>query len=309
MPINYPPSGPVITDGVLTIHSFLQSPTAVQERVRDLAGGVFIADTLFPTGVPAGGGAVSYQVSSPLVTDRDPSAVAPGGEYELALAQGGVSQLAEVTKYGQDVRITDESIGRLKIAVLDRALRQVVNRARNFIDTLALAVAAAAITQTYTSTNAWNTAGADPLLDVMLAGSSVENTNLEMGFEPNLLLVTGTLYSRLASNKGVVAGLQANNSNSVVTSGQIQQIGGKRVVSVPDSRMPAGVPAMLVDPLAFGSYAYEDIPSPEYQGAASGIQTFTRRDPKATDSYLVRGRRTFVPLVENPGAAIKLLGL
>ena len=309
MPYTYPPSGPTISGDIVTTQAFLKDPASVQERVRDLANHAFVSDILFPTPVEATGGAVSYQLNTPLVTDRDPSAVAPGGEYEMALAQGGVPQLARVTKYGQDVPLTDEAIGRLKINAADRALRQSVNRTITFIDTLALSVASAAITRTYTASNAWNTSAADPLLDVLLAAAAVTNADADSGYDPDLLIITATLYARLAANKDVVTAMQADNTNSVIVSGQIQQIGGKRVAPVPDARMPAGVSAILVDTMAFGAYAYENIPSPEYQGAPMGIQTWTRRDPKATDSWLIRTRRPYVPLVENSDAAIKIAGV
>lgn len=308
MPIQYPPTAPSYSGNVLQIHSFLKSPTEVARRIRDLARYAFVSDVIFPTGVEASAGAVSYTISDPLVTDRDPSEVAPGGEYELALAQGGVPALAKAAKYGQDVRITDEAIGRQKLNAVEKAFRQSVNRAVNFVDTLALAIAAAAITQTQAASAAWNNAAADPLLDLMLADATLAEANADAGFEPDLLVTTLTLEARLVSNQKVYTALRDKGSLQV-ENGSITMLGGKRVVGVPAARMPAGVSAMLIDTTAFGFYAYEDIPSPEYSGPASGPQSWTRRDPAGTDSYLTRLRRSYVPVVEEPGAAIKITGV
>lgn len=308
MPIQYPPTAPTYSGSVLQVHAFLKSPTAVQRRVRDLSLYAFVSDLLFPVGVEASAGAVSYTVTDPIVTDRDPSEVAPGGEYELALAQGGTPALAKAAKYGQDVRIVDEAIGRQKINAVEKAMKQSRNRAVNFIDTLGLAVASAAITQTQAASAAWSSATADPVLDLMLADAAVAEANPDAGFEPDLLITTLTLQARLVANKAVYTALLDKGAMQV-QNGEITMLAGKRIVGVPAARMPAGTSAMLVDTSVFGSHGYEVIPSPEYTGGPDEIQTWVRRDPAATDSYLLRNRRSFVPIVEEPTAAIKITGV
>jgi hypothetical protein len=75
----FPPTVPTLSGDVLTINRLLQSPTLVQRRLRELADRKFIADQLLTGSVEATGGAVAYEVSESIETDRDPSAVAPGG--------------------------------------------------------------------------------------------------------------------------------------------------------------------------------------------------------------------------------------
>lgn len=307
MPILYPPTGPTLSGDVLTINRFLNSPTALHRRLRTIAEQRFVADQLLTGRVLATGGAVSYEVSESMYADRSPSSVAPGGEYERALATGGVAALAQVAKYGQDIRIADEAIGRQNVNPVERAMQKSVNSVVSFVDTITLAAIASAVTQTQAAAFAWSNASADPFLDVMLADSVIQD--LMQGYEADTLVLTVTLYARLVANQKVIAGLARESSNTVTSNGEVQRIAGKVLRPVPTSRMPAGVGAMLLDSTQLGSLAYEDIPSPEYQGGASEVQSWIRRDPNATDSWLLRTRRMVVPFVQEPGAAIKITGV
>ncbi|HNX48671.1 MAG TPA: hypothetical protein PKL08_00785 [Thermoanaerobaculaceae bacterium] len=307
MPILYPPTAPTLSGDVLTVNRFLNSPMMVQRRLRTIADQRFVSPVLLTGSIEASGGAVAYEQSESIYTDRSPSAVAPGGEYELALATGGVAALANVTKYGQDVRITDEAIGRQRMAAAERAMVKAVNQAVAFVDTLSLAAIAAAVTQTQAAAFAWNNASADPFLDVMLADAVV--SDLAQGYDTDTLVLTVTLYSRLVANQKVIAGLAREGSNVVTESGEVKMIAGKVLRPVPAARMPAGVGAMLIDSTALGALAYENIPSPEYQGAANETQSWIRRDPAATDSWLLRVRRAVVPIVQEPSCGVKITGV
>ena len=307
MPILYPPTSPTLTGDVLTVNRFLNSPTMVHRRLRTIAEQRFVADVLLTGRVKVVGGAVAYEVSESIYSDRDPSSVAPGGEYERALATGGTALLANVTKYGQDIRITDEAIGRQNLQAVERVMTKSVNRTVAFVDTISLAAISSAVTQTQAAAAAWSSGSADPFLDVMLADSVVQD--LTQGYECDTLALTVTLYARLVANQKVIAGLRRESSNTVTESGEVLTIAGKTLRPVPTSRMPAGVGALLVDSTQLGSLGYEDIPSPEYTGTPDGIQSWARRDPSATDSWLLRTRRTVVPFIQEPNAGIKITGV
>lgn len=307
MPLTYPPIAPTLTGDVLTINRFLTSPTQVARRLRDISDQAFVADVLLTGRVQASGGAIAYEQAETIYTDRAPASVAPGAEYERALAPGGTALLAKVTKYGQDVKLTDEAIGRMGTTSVDRVLQKIVNRTVSFVDTIALAAIAAAVTQTQAAAFAWNTANADPFLDLMLAQAQVEE--LTEGYAPDTVVVTSTLYARLVANAKVISGLGRESSNTITNNGEVSRIAGLALRAVPSSRMPAGVTAMILDTSQLGSLGFEDIPSPEYTGdARTGIESWVRRDPAATDSYLIRGRRPVVPIVQEPGAAVKITG-
>jgi hypothetical protein len=142
----------------------------------------------------------------------------------------------------------------------------------------------------------------------MLATAQVED--LAQGYSVDTIVLTSTLYARLVANQKVMSGLARESSNTITNTGEIQKLAGLVVRPVPASRMPAGVGAFICDSTQLGSLGYEDIPSPEYSGnAATDIQTWVRRDGNATDSWLVRGRRPVVPIVQEPNAAVKLTGV
>lgn len=304
----YPPTGPTLSGDVFTINRFLASPTMVLRRLRTLAEQRFLAEVILTGRIPASGGAIAYEMSESIYSDRSPSPVAPGGEYERALAAGGVAALAKVTKYGQDIRITDEAIGRQPAVTVNRSLTKLVNSCVNYVDTITLAAINAAVTQTQAAFAAWNTSTADPFLDVMLAVAQVND--LTQGYDVDTIVLTSTLYARLVANQKVIGGLARESSNTVTANGEVQRLAGLVVRPVPASRMPAGVGAFVCDSQQLGSLGYEEIPSPEYAGnAATDIQTWVRRDGNATDSWLVRGRRPVVPIVQEPNAAVKLTGV
>jgi|SRR3954466_154874 hypothetical protein len=307
MGVLYPPTVPTLSGDVLTINRFLNSPTQVHRRLRDLSDQHFVADVLLTGKIEASGGAISYEQSESIYTDRVPSAVAPGGEYERALAAGGTAALAKVTKYGQDVKLTDEAIGRQGASSVQRVLTKIVNRCVNYVDTITLAAIAAALTQTQSAAAVWSGATADPFLDVMLAAAQIDD--LADGFEADTVVLTTTLYARLVANQKVISGLARESSNTVTTSGEVQRLAGLTVRAVPVARMPAGIAALVLDTQQLGSLGYENIPSPEYQGnPATDVQSFSRRDPAATDSWLIRGRRPVVPIVQEPTCGVKITG-
>lgn len=307
MPLYEPPALASLSGDTLTIHRLLQNPTALARRLRTLSDGQFIADQLFTSTVEASGGAVAYETSESIFTDRAPEAVTPGAEYPRALAGISTAALATVTKWGQDVPITDEAIGRMRFPVLDRALIKVTNQMAQQVDTVSLAAAASAITQTQAAAAAWSSGTADPFLDLMLAQAQIED--LGQGYMANRVFVTKTLYARLVANQKVISGLARESSNVVTNSGEVRMIAGLELVAVPSSRMPAGVTVMVADTTQLGFLGYERVPSPEYAGdPATGIEVWSRRNPDANDSWLIRGRRPVVPAVQEPNAGVKVTG-
>jgi hypothetical protein len=309
MPYTYPPLAPTLSGDVLTINRFLSSPAMVQRRLRTLADQEFVADAILIGKVKASGGAIAYGISESPYTDRVPESIRAGSEYPRGLAPTGSAALANVTKWGQDVKVTDEEIGRTQnMQPIERSMLKVVNQLVQQVDTVCLAAVAAAVTQTQAAVATWATiATADPLLDLQLAASIAED--LAQGYKPDTVVMTKTLYARLTSNRNLIAGLQRELTSTVTSDGNIQTIGGLAVRAVPAARMPAGTTVIVLDSNQLGAIGYEEIPSPEYQGdPANGIESWVRRDPDANDSWLIRGRRPVVPVIQEPACAVKVTG-
>lgn len=303
----YPVAAPTLSNDLLTINRFLNNPTAVNRAMRTIADEQFVADKILTGKVQASGGAIVYGVSESIYSDRDPRIVAPGSEYPRALTPDGAAALLTVSKYGQDVPLTDEKIGREKGRGAQQVMLKSANRTVQYVDTITLAAIATAVTQTQAAVAAWSSTNtADPLLDVMLAQAQIDDLGEGYGAD---ILVTDYLHAaRLVANPKVVAATPREGANGIIRTGEFPMIGSLRIVAVPTRRLPPGVTALVADSRQLGFMGYEDIPSPEYTGPADGIQTWARRDPSANDQWLIRTRRVFAPAVQEPNAAVKITG-
>lgn len=305
MPHTYPPAAPTITGDNITISRFLNSPAAVQRRLRSIGENRFIADVLLSGRYETSGGSLLYEQSESQYTDRAPSAVNAGAEYPRASAAPGPAALAGVTKWGQDVPITDEHVHRYGRRAVDVALQKVINYLVKQVDSVALAAIAAAVTQTQAVTAAWNDASRDILLDMMLAKAKV--LSKDQGYDPDTFVTTDEGYARIVADKAIISGLARERDVPVTVSGDQLTIAGLRIL--PTNNLPTGVKAMVLDSTMLGGMAYERLESPEYQGdPANGVESWTRRDPDANDQWLVRGRRPVVPVVQEPDSACVITG-
>lgn len=299
----YPAAPPTISGDVETVNRFLNTPTDVNRRVREISLNRYLTDFIFPGRIEAAGGAILYEIGEGIFLAKDPESVNPGAQYPRSTETRGTAAIASVKKWGEDVPLTDEAIGRLKGMAMERVLRKLSNTMIRKVDSLSMAAAAAAITLTQPQTAAWDNASADPFLDVMLADA--KGAALDEGFEYDTLILTDVLYARMVSNSKVINGLARESTNTVTSEGEILKIAGKSIVRT--NHLPGGVDRLLIDRQQFGALGYENIPSPEYEGdPANGIETWARRDPNANDQWLLRGRRPVVPIVLEPNAGIAI---
>lgn len=143
----YPVAPPVLTGDVLTINRFLNAPAAVNRVMRNLTDEGFVADKMLQGKVKTSGGAVMYGVSESIYTDRDPRLVAPGAEFPRAQSPDGAAALLTVSKYGQDLPLTDEKISREQGRSAGTVLAKSANRTIRYVDTIVMAAIAAAVTR------------------------------------------------------------------------------------------------------------------------------------------------------------------
>ena len=161
----------------------------------------------------------------------------------------------------------------------------------------------AAVTKTQAASAVWTGASAKPFLDIELAAASIADEDL--GYEADT--VPDVPHPLRPRGFGAPAVAAARDRGSVLTSGNLPTIAG---LTLAPAKLPTGVDALVLDRRVFGYMGYERIPSPEYDGdPATGIETWARRDPDANDSWLVRGRRPVVPIIDNPNAARKITGV
>jgi len=308
VPHTYPPAAPSLAGDVLTISRFLNSPALVSRRLRTLAENRFIADRLLTGRYEVQGGSLLYEQNESIFTNKAPEAVNPGSEYPRAQATTGPASLAAVTKWGQDVPVTDEHVSRYGRRAVDVAMTKITNYMVKQVDTVALAVIAAAVTQTAAAAGGggWSGASADPLLDIMLGAAAIRAN--DQGYEADVVVMSDTSYARLVSNQKIIAGLNREGDNTVTRTGDVLNIAGLQIL--PTNNLPVASTAFIIDSSLMGGLGYERIPSPEYQGdPANGVETWSRRDPAANDQWILRGRRPVVPVVQEPNAGFKVTGV
>jgi hypothetical protein len=307
MPLTYPPPSPTISTDYQTIHTLLQSPTMLARRLRDLSLNRYIADVLLTGRYTVTGGAIQYQQGESQFTDRAPEAIKAGMEYPRTGLGWGPWLVAEVVKWGQDVPITDESIKRLNMDPVNRALLKLVNQNVRTIDGIAIAAIASAVTATIAVTAIWTGSSAVILRDVLLAAATIRALN--QGFEADLAVVDDITYAYVASDPTLTGQWRREDGAAPVYTGKFAQVGGITFLPSAALNIPfGGTSAFVLDSSQLGGMADEQLGGPGYVGALGGVETKSIRDDDI-DAWHVRARRVTVPVIIEPAAAIRITGV
>jgi len=295
--ITYPSGPPTFAADTVTISRFLNSPTAVATRINQLAQQRFISDLLLTSRQDVSGGAIVFEQDDPLYTDRPVQAVSPGGEYPLAGVGSGTPQAVRVTKWGQDVPITDEKIKRSNFQPVEKAFNVIVNQLVKTIDSISLSLIASQVTATQTVTDGAWTTSTKILRDIMLAKAKV--TGLNKGYDPNVIVVDDTIWAILASDDKLSTLMAREDKGNAVYTGEFRVIAGLTILPTPNLPAPG---AWVIDTNALGGIGDEKL-GEGYAGDT--VETKSIRDDD-NDQWRIRGRRVCVPYVNEPGAAIKI---
>lgn len=305
MPYAYPPAAPTISGDVETINRFLQSPTLVSRALRTLAQQRYISDRLLSQRFQVSGGAVLYETGESIFMSNDPRSVAPGGEYPLSAAPTGQASMAKVVKWGQDTKVTDESIKRQLMNPVNRALLKLVNSNVKFIDGIALSAVASAVTNTAAVTASWKTATAAQMLtDVAQAKASI--LALNQGYDPDVVVLDDATWARAYA--AFVSGgfLPREAAAGAVVTGNFAVVDGMTFLPTPN--LPTAGTILVADSTMLGGMADEDLGGPGYANAgAPGVEGKSIRDEDG-DAYRLRMRRVTVPIIQEPAAGFVLTG-
>jgi hypothetical protein len=308
MPYTYPPAQPSISGDVVTINRFLNDPTQVARRLRTLAEQRYIADVLLKGRLTTESGSVVYETAEGIFADRDPRAVSPGGEYSLTTLTGGTPSLAKTVKWGQDAEIFDEAISRQRMAVVDRAFTKLVNQNVKYVDSVALAAIATAVTATAAAAADWTSAAtaAQILKDVLTAKANI--LALNQGYDPDTVVVDDINHAA-AMAAFVAAGYfsREDNGQNPALTGQFPVIAGMRWLATPN--VPTANVAIVLDSNALGAMADERLGGPGYSmGNGQSVEVKSMRIDDR-DGWRIRARRVTVPIVLEPAAARKITGI
>lgn len=306
MPYTYPPAAPTISGDSVTISRFLQNPTLVARRLRTLLEQRYIADALLKGRFMVSGGAVLYETGETIFSDRNPQAVSPGGEYPVTPLSSGQASLAKTVKWGQDALITDESIKRQAMDPVNRGLTKLANQSVKFVDGIALAAIASAVTATAAApANAATMTAQQWITTVMLAKQNV--VALNQGYDPDTVVLDDLSWG-YAMAAFIAAGLTPRESaDTALLTGDFPRILGMSWLATPN--VPTAGTALVVDSEQLGGMADEDLGGPGYTKVNGvGVETKVIRDDD-NDQWRLRARRVTVPVVVEPAAGRKITGL
>lgn len=302
MPLANPPT---LSGDTLSISRFLQSPAALQRRLRTFVDLRFVSDQLLTQRFNSQGGAVLYEQSEPSITDRTVEAVASGSAYPHANTPAGTAALAAIAKWGQAVKLTDDEIARNTYGgqAVDRALRKVVNSIISQVDSITMSAIYSAITATFNVTAssgiAWNLANALFLRDILRAKAAVYALN--QGYNPDTLALNDVQYAYLMSDEKFTNALQRETTTNPVYTGQVERVAGLTIVVSPTITNP-----IVLDSTQLGGMADEMDGAPGYSVSDLGVQVKAIR-LDGNDAWDLQGRRKTVPVVQEPGAGIEII--
>jgi hypothetical protein len=241
MALTYPPTAPSLSGDVVTISRFLNNPTAVSRRLRTIAENRFIADVLLTGRVE--GASILYETDESIYTADAPEIVAPGAQYPRSLAPTGTAAVAVPPKWGQEVPITDEEIGRLRMNVVERNLQKVVNYIVATVDSTVLSVISSTVTQSIAALANWNAGTANPILDLLRAKATIRATN--KGYEPDTVACDDFAFAYIVGNMSILATMAREAGTTVSMSGDLPVLAGLRILPTPN--LPTAGTALVLE--------------------------------------------------------------
>lgn len=305
MPYTYPPAPATLSGDTLTISRFLANPTLVARRLRTIAEQRFIADRVLTGRFKVSGGAILYETGETIYTDRAPSAVTPGSNYPQSPVSEGTASLAKTVKWGEDVPITDEAIKRRQMDPVNKAMIKLVNTMVKTVDGVAMSAVTSAVTQNTACLASWATGSpAQIMRDVARAKANI--VALNMGYDPDLLVVDDLTYANIISDPAFAAFLPREWKDGPAISGAFPVVQDLTILPTPNGLSGT---ALVLDSAMLGGMADEDLGGPGYASIGyPGIETKMIREDKI-DQWLGRCRRVTVPVVLEPAAAWKITGV
>lgn len=289
MPITYPPVAPTLTGDVETINRFLNSPTMIQRALNTLAQNRFIADVLLQNQVPASGGAVLYEQSESIFADQTPDSIQPGAEFPLSTVGTGPALIAAVKKWGMDTIVTDESIDRMRMNPVDRALLKLVNSVVKQVDSVAMTAINNAVTQTAAAATLWSTS-TTLVRDITSAVAAIHALN--QGYDPDTIVVSDVVGGYLTANDKILGLLPRESKDGPVFSGYLNRILNLDILVTPN--LPVNTLAFVLDRKVLGGMANE-----------KPLSSKSIRQEE-NERWRLRAKRVVVPFVQEPNAAFKI---
>jgi hypothetical protein len=303
----FSPLAPTVNGTRITVDYLVKNPVLVQRILRSLVNKRLIGARMLTGRVDVTGtGAAIFETGESIFANDVAEVIDELAEYPLTDTSDVALSVFTVDKYGLATDIPDAVIQRNRMDVVARKLVKIANRIVFGFDTRCLSVIASGVTATSPASALWSAAGADPLLDTLLAAAAVDG--LDEGFEVNTIALKPVPWARLVANAKILNMQPREGGDNPVVTGKMIAFAGLEIYKT--NAMPAGVDVMLVDRLQLGSIMYED-QGGGYQGDAGdvdGVQSKLFRLDKQ-DGVRLQVRKLQEPVLQEPGAGIKLTGV
>jgi hypothetical protein len=297
----YAPANPTVSGTTLTVSTLVNSPVMIQRALRTLVQQRLVGDKILSGEVNlTGTGAVNYEVSEAIMATSLAERVDDLMEYPESQEGVATSAMASTEKWALSTSISDKLVARNRIDIVNRKMIKLANRIAFGFDALTISAVATAVTQTSAAVAAWSTSSADPFADITLGASVVDALN--QGYEIDTVLATPNRWARLISAAKIIERAPRESGDNLLLTGRLARIAGLNVWKT--TNMPSGVDVMLLDSRQLGSIGWED-QGGGYMGPANGVQS-KRIRLEENDGWKIHGRRIGVPIVQEPGAAIKI---
>lgn len=302
----YAPPAPSLDGSKFTVDYLMNNPVLVNRIVRDIAlqrliGGHILTGRVDMTG----SGAAIVETDDPIMVDEDPEIVDELAEYELIDDNEGTPSLVKSVNRGFASRVSDQAVSRNRLDVVQRKIRRMANKAVFHFDSIVLSAVGSAVTQTQAAAAQWNASGADQFLDLLLSGAQIDEQN--EGYTADTVVAKPTQWARLVGSIAkTFAG--AVGTPDILGKGNVVEIAGLKILKT--THLPSSTDVLVLDSSALGSIGFESIGG-GYVGDVSdplGIESKQFRLEK-NDGWQVQVRKSGVPMVQEPRAAVKVTGV
>jgi hypothetical protein len=132
-----------------------------------------------------------------------------------------------------------------------------------------------------------------------------QSDTLNMGYVIDTLVLSPTYYARLLATPAVLASLPREGNSPILTGNTVQFAG---LTFLKSTNLPSGVNVMVLDSTQLGSIGFEELGG-GYTGSAHEVVQSKVFRKEHNDGFRIQARLVRVPMIQEPGAAVKLTGL
>jgi len=303
----YAPPVPTLSGENYTASYLLNNPRIIWRLLNTIAQQRLVGARLLTGRVDlTGSGAVVYQTQESIFANDTSAIIGELEEYPLTDDTSAPPSLATSLKRGLAELVSLEDVARNRLDVLQRKLIKLANRVVIDHDAIVLSAIGSAVTATQAAVGPWNGTGTtpNPFLDLLNAKAQIDELNL--GYTADTVVVTPQNFAYLVNAMVKFDAVAASDLPGLLQANMVRAAG---LNIWQTTNMPTGVTALVADSTLLGSIGFERLGG-GYNGDPSdplGIESKTWMTEK-NDGWRIQARKIAVPIVQEPGAAVKLTG-